>query len=82
MIDKSSTVCDKQDRTMTWSNEQVWFMLKKILNYHDWSDQVSSMTKIRKENNIIDCAGAVYLKNDTKVLWLIKLSTYCDCDEN
>ena len=54
--------------------------LKTILNYHDWMNQVLSMTKIRHENDMIDHTGAIYAKNNTKLSWPIRSGA--NCDEN
>ena len=37
----------KPDRTTSWLIEQVWSMLKMIMNFHDRSDRVLTMTKTR-----------------------------------
>ena len=42
-------------------------MPKTILIYRDRSDQVPSMIKTRKENNVIGCTCVVYVKNDAKL---------------
>ena len=55
-------------------------MLKMKLSYYDQSDWVSSMIKIKLDNNVIACTGVVYTKNDTKLLWPIGSSA--NCDEN
>ena len=38
------------------------------------------MMKTRQNNDVINRIGVVYIKNDTKLSWLIRLSV--DCDEN
>ena len=53
-------------------------MLKTILNHHDQSDKVSSMIKIRHDNDVIDYTGAVYTKNNTKLSWSIRSGVICD----
>lgn len=36
-----------------------------------WS--IMSVMKIRQDNDMTDRIGAFYIKNDTKLLWLIEL---------
>ena len=36
------------------------------------------MMKIRQNNDVTDCIGAVHAKNDTKLLWLIGLGVVYD----
>ena len=38
------------------------------------------MMKTRQNNDVINRIGVVYIKNDTKLSWLIRLSV--NCDEN
>ena len=55
----------KLDRIMTWLIIQVHSTLKSILHYHNWSNQVSSMKKIRDDNDVTNCTGVVNAENDT-----------------
>ena len=48
------------------------------LNYHDWLDWVRSMTKTRQDNDLTDCIGVVYTKNEIELLWLIGQGVVCD----
>lgn len=41
-------------------------MLKLKLNYRDRSDRVQTMKKTRKDNDVIDHSGAVYVENETE----------------
>ena len=43
-----------------------------ILNFRDWSDRVSIVTKTKEDNNVTKRADAVYIKNETKLLWPIE----------
>ena len=44
----------------------------------DWLDQVQSMMKTRKDNEVIDCTGVVYIENDIELSWPIGSSVICD----
>lgn len=68
----------KLDTTMMWSIVQVPSMPKIILNFHDRLDRVSTLTKTRQDNYVIDCKDAIYAKNEIELLWLIELRTICD----
>ena len=68
----------KPDRTITWSIAQVQSMLKIILNFHDRSNQVSTITKTRQEHYMSDRTGAVYVENETELSWSIKSGAICD----
>ena len=68
----------KLDRTMMWSIVQVPSMPKIILNFHDRLDRVSTLTKTRQDNYVIDCKDAIYAKNEIELSWLIELRTICD----
>ena len=34
--------------------------------------------KTKQDNDLTNCIGAVYAKNDTKISWSIELGTICD----
>ena len=53
-------------------------MPKTILNYHDWLNWVSTVTKTRQDNNVIDHTDVVYIENETELSWLIGLGTIYD----
>lgn len=42
-------------------------MPKQKMNYQDLSDRVRSVMETGKDNYMIDCTGAVYVKNDTEL---------------
>ena len=48
------------------------------LNCHDRSEWVWYVTKTRKNNNVTDCIGVVYIENKTELSWLIGLGAVCD----
>ena len=50
------------------------------MTYHDRLDRMESMMKTREDNDVIDHIGVVYIKNDTKLLWPIRLGA--NYDEN
>ena len=37
-----------------------------------------TMTKTRHDNDVTDCTGAIYAKNDIELLWSIRLGVDCD----
>ena len=49
-----------------------------ILNYQDQSDNVSSMTKTRQNNNVINCTYPLYIENEIELSWSIQYSTVYD----
>ena len=51
-----------------------------ILNYHDWSNRVQSITNTRQDNDITNRIGATYIENDTELWW--PNGSGADCDEN
>ena len=53
---------------------------KTMPNYHDQSNQMQFVMKTKLNNDTTDCTGAVYIKNDSKLSWPIKLGV--NCDEN
>ena len=53
-------------------------MPKTILNYHDWLNWVSTVTKTRQDNDVIDHTDVVYIENETELSWLIGLGTIYD----
>lgn len=57
-----------------WSNVYVWSTQKPKLNYRELSDQVQYVVKTRKDNNLTDYIGTLYIENDTEFSWLIELS--------
>ena len=65
---------------MTWLIVYVRSTPKTILNCHNRSGRVSSVTNIRNDIDVIDHKGVVYVENDTELLWSIRLGA--DCDEN
>ena len=46
---------------------QLRFTSKTKLNYHDKSDWVRSVTKIRHNNNVTDRIGTVYAENENEL---------------
>ena len=67
-------MCDlwwRRDRTMTWPIIQVHSMPKKKLNCHERSDNVWSMKKNRKDNDMTDCTSEVYAEIGIELSWLI-----------
>ena len=42
------------------------------LSYHDQLNEVSSETKTKQDNNVTNCIGVVYVKNDTALSWPIE----------
>ena len=48
------------------------------LSYHDQSDRLQFMTKTRQDNDVIDCKDAVYVKNNTKLLCVIRSGVVYD----
>ena len=42
-----------------------------IPNYQDWSDNVGSMMKMRKDDNVTDCTSLLYDENEIELLWPI-----------
>ena len=75
------TECDlwwKPDKTMIWLIFHVWSTLKTKLSCYDWSNWVQSVMKTRQDNDMIDYRGAVYIENDIKLSWFIKLGAICD----
>ena len=53
-------------------------MPKTILSYNDWLNWVSTVTKTRQDNNVIDHTDVVYIENETELSWLIGLGTSYD----
>lgn len=70
-IRPSANFYEKKDKTMKWLIVHMRSMLKTKLTYHDWSGQVRSMKKAKQENDMIDCIGAVYVRNEIESLWSI-----------
>ena len=42
------------------------------------SDRVWFMMKTRQDNDITDCTGVIYAKNDDELLWLIEQDVVYD----
>lgn len=53
-------------------------MSKMILNYHDQSDRVSTMTKTILENDVTNHIDVVYTKNDIELSRSIKSGVIYD----
>lgn len=53
-------------------------MSKMILNYHDQSDRVSTVTKTRLENDVTNHIDVVYTKNDIELSRSIKSGVIYD----
>lgn len=51
---------------------------KMKLNYCDWSHRVWSVTKTKQDYDVINPTSAVYVKNEIKLLWLIKPCAVCE----
>ena len=52
--------------------------MKSKLSCQDLLNRVRSLMKTRRDNDMIDCIGAVYANNKTGLLWPIKLGVVCD----
>ena len=61
-----------------WLIEQVWSILKMILNFCDWSNRVPTMTKTRNDNYVTNHIDMTYIENETELLWPIELGVVCD----
>lgn len=57
----------KLDKTTTRPTIQVGFTPKIKLNCHDRSEWVWYAMKTRKNNNVTDCIGVVYIENKTEL---------------
>ena len=53
-------------------------MPKMILNYHDQSNRVATVTKTRQHNDVTNLIGSIHVENDTELLWPIKLGVNYD----
>lgn len=53
-------------------------MSKMILNYHDQSNRVSTVTKTRLENDVTNHIDVVYTKNDIELSRSIKSGVIYD----
>ena len=42
-------------------------MLRTKLNYRDWSDWVQSMMKMTQDNDVTNCTGVFYAKNEIEL---------------
>lgn len=49
-----------------------------VLNCHNLSDQVRFVKKTKQDNDMINRISAVYVKNETKLSWLIESCLFCD----
>ena len=68
----------KPDKTMMLWILQLRFTSKTKLNYHDKSDRVRSVTKIRHNNNVTDRIGTVYAENENELSWPIRQGVVYD----
>lgn len=67
--------CDlwwKWDKTTTWLIIEVHSMSKTKLNFHDISNRLQSMTKIRHDNDMTNYIGIVYPKIETELSWSMR----------
>lgn len=48
-----------------------------ILSYCAWLDQVEYVTKTRKDNDVTEYTGTIYVKNYTQLLGLIGVGMVC-----
>ena len=55
-----------------WLIVHVQSMPKMKLDYCNRLGKVRSMMKARQDNDLMDRIGMVHIKNETKILWLIK----------
>ena len=46
------------------------------LIYHDQLNWVRSVVKTKQDNEMTELIGLVYIENDTKALWLIRLGQW------
>ena len=58
-------ISNKNENTMTWSIVQVRFKLRMKLNYLDRLGRVWSMMKMAWDNNMTNCIGVIYAKNES-----------------
>ena len=65
---------------MTWPIVQVQYTLITKLNCCDQSNWVPFVIKTKQDNDMTNCKGAVYAKNNIELSWLIGLGV--DGDEN
>ena len=68
----------KPDKTMMLWILQLRFTSKTKLNYHDKSDRVRSVMKIRDNNNVTDRIGTVYAENENELSWPIRQGVVYD----
>ena len=66
----------KPDRIMTLPIIQVWTMLKMNLSYHDQLDQVRSMKRTRKDNDLTNRIGMIYTEKEN---WVV-VTPWTRCD--
>ena len=53
-------------------------MPKPKLNYWYLSNRVWSVKKTRQDNDMPDCIGTIYAKNEIELSWPIGSGTICD----
>ena len=53
-------------------------MSKSKLNFQDLSDRVWFGMKTRQDNDLTDCIGVFYGKNDIELSWPIRQGIICD----
>ena len=61
-----------------WLIMQVWSPQNMIPNHQEWLDSVLSMMKTRKNNDVINRIGQLFVENKTEVSQLIRYGTVCD----
>ena len=66
----------KPDRIMTLPIIQVWTTLKMNLSYHDQLDQVRSMKRTRKDNDLTNRIGMIYTEKEN---WVV-VTPWTRCD--
>ena len=70
----------RPDRKMMWLIIQVLSTQNSERNLHDWLDRMWPVIKSREDNDVIDCIGLLYVKNETELLWPIQQGTFYDED--
>ena len=78
LIGPSTDYVKKIDRIMMWLIVHMYSTLKMKLGYCEQSNWEQFVMKVRQDNDVTDCIGIVYAKNDIELYKPIISGAVCD----
>lgn len=69
---------ERKSKIMTLPIILAWYTLTSKLNHRDLFDWLRSVMKTKQNNDVTHCTDAIYVENETKLLWAIGLGAFCE----